>query len=253
MEKDLLLVGTGFVVGGMNAIAGGGMLLGFPIMVALGLPPLVANATGSVGVLPGQISSAYGYKNYLRKVPLRYALLIIPCLLGALAGSYTLRHTAPDHFARLVPWLVLLGVALFAFQPLLHFHLHRHMKKRSRRLAPLMVLAAALAPITFYGGYFGPGFGFMLLAFLGFTTMEDTHTINAMKNVSAVFVASSSIVMLYSAHLIHWHTGLLLAAGCAIGGYAGARSAQKVSSHWLRILIICIGLAAVVYLLLREY
>lgn len=253
MEKDLLLLVVGFVVGGMNAIAGGGMLVGFPVLVALGLPPIMANVTGSLAVLPGQITSAFGYRKYLRKVPPRFALLLIPCLIGAATGALTLRNTSHEHFAQMVPWLVLFGVGLFAFQPLLHFHLHRHVTKRSRAAFPLVIMSAALIPITFYGGYFGPGYGFMLLAFLGFTSLRDTHTMNALKNVSAVIVAGTSTLCLLSAHLIQWRMGLIMAAGCAIGGYVGARGAQKVSSHWLRIIIICIGLTAVVYLGLQEY
>src|SRR5690349_15558881 len=100
MEKDVLVLFAGLIVGGMNAIAGGGMLIGFPVLIALGVPPLFANATGSVAVLPGQVTSAFGYRKYLRKVPKRYALLLIPCLLGAIAGAMTLRHTPADHFAQ---------------------------------------------------------------------------------------------------------------------------------------------------------
>lgn len=253
MLTDILLFSTGIVVGGMNAIAGGGMLIGFPAMIALGIPPLGANATGALAVIPGQITSAYGYRNYLRKVPIRYALLIIPCLLGAIAGALTLRLTPPDHFARLVPWLVLFGVGLFAVQPFLHFHLHRHITKRSRAVAPLLLMAIFLLPITFYGGFFGAGYGFLLLAFLGFTSLREAHTMNAMKNVSAVFVAGASIACLFSANVIHWHAGVVMAIGCAFGGYIGARSAQKVSSHWLRVFIVCVGIAAAAYLGLREY
>ncbi|MDB5181972.1 MAG: hypothetical protein JWP13_735, partial [Candidatus Saccharibacteria bacterium] len=204
MEKDVVLLLVGAIVGAMNAIAGGGMLIGFPVLIALGIPPLVANATGAVVTIPGQITSAISYRKHLAKVPRRYALLIIPCLIGALAGALTLRYTSADHFEQIVPVLVLLGVGLFAFQPVLHLHLHRHVRKRSRSLATLAVLGLALIPITFYGGYFGPGYGFLLLAFLGFTSLKDAHMMNAMKNVSAIFVAGTSVICLYSAHLIDW-------------------------------------------------
>jgi uncharacterized membrane protein YfcA len=253
MVHDVLLLTAGFIVGGMNAIAGGGMLIGFPILVSLGLPPLIANATGSVAILPGQITSAYGYRDYLRKVPRKYAVLILPCILGAVGGAFALRYTPPDHFARIVPLLVLFGVGLFAVQPLLHFHLHRHITKRSRALLPLLIVGSLLIPITFYGSYFGAGYGFMMLAFLGFTNLRDTHTMNALKNVSVIFVATASIVCLFGAHIIHWRTGLIMAAGSAVGGFVGARSAQKVSTHWLRIAIVVIGVSAAAYLGFREY
>jgi uncharacterized membrane protein YfcA len=253
MLHDIILFLVGIIIGTMNSIAGGGMLIGFPLLITLGLPPLIANATGALAVIPGQLTSAIGYHKYLAKVPWRYTLLLIPCLLGAIGGALTLRYTPAEHFARIVPLLVLFGVLLFAVQPFLHFHLHKHVTKRSRTLAPLLVLGLLLIPITFYGGYFGAGYGFLMLAFLGFTSMRDSHTISAMKNVSAVFVASASVACLSTAHMIHWRAGLIMAAGCAVGGFVGARSAQKVSTHWLRIAIIIIGVCAAAYLGFREY
>lgn len=253
MEKDIVLLLAGFVVGAMNAIAGGGMLVGFPVLIALGVPPLMANATGNVVTSPGQLASALGYWKYLRRVPKRYAWLILPIIAGAAAGSLALRNTSPHDFAKLVPGLVLFGVALFAFQPLMHFHLHRQLKGRAKTILPFILLAIAIIPLSFYGGYFGAGYGFIMLAFLGFTNLPDAHMINAMKNVSAIFVSATSVVCLYSAHIIHWQTGLIMAAGSITGGYTGARSAQKVSSHWLRVCIIAIGLSAVVYLYLHQY
>lgn len=253
MEKDIVLLLAGFIVGAMNAIAGGGMLIGFPVMVALGIPPLIANATGSVVSAPGQLSSAFGYRKYLRKVPHMYLWLIPPMVVGAAVGAFTLRHTSAHNFEKMVPALVLFGVALFAFQPLMHFHLHRHIKGRAKTHLPVLLLGLAMLPLSFYGGYFGAGYGFLMLAFLGFTNLHDTHMINGMKNVSAIFVSGTAIVCLFSAHIIDWRTGLIMAVGSFTGGWIGSRSAQKVSGHWLRIIIITIGLCAVIYLGLKQY
>jgi uncharacterized membrane protein YfcA len=253
MEKDIVLLLIGFVVGAMNAIAGGGMLIGFPVLIALGIPPLVANATGNIITAPGQLASAIGYRQYLRKIPLRYAWLLIPVVAGAASGATVLRHTSPHQFAHIVPVLVLFGVALFAFQPLMHFHLHRELKGHYKTALPLVILALAILPLGFYGGYFGAGYGFMMLAFLGFTNLPDTHTINAMKNVSAIFLSTTTVICLWCTHLIDWRTGGIMAIGTVTGGYLGARGAQKVSGHWLRLCIICIGLLAVVYLGFQEY
>lgn len=253
MEKDSLLVLAGFVVGAMNAIAGGGMLIGFPALLALGVPALTANAVGNVVTAPGQLTSAIGYHKYLRKVPRYYAWLLLPLVCGAAIGALILRNTSAPDFERIVPGLVLFGVALFTFQPVLHFHLHRHVKGRAKTILPLILLAIAILPLSIYGGYFGAGYGIILLGFLGFTSLPDTHMMNAMKNVAAVFVSSTTIICLSGTQLIDWHTGLIMAAGSTVGGYVGASSAQKVSSHWLRVIIIGIGLAAVVYLGLREY
>ncbi|HTB48873.1 MAG TPA: sulfite exporter TauE/SafE family protein [Verrucomicrobiae bacterium] len=251
--KEVLLFAVGIIVGAMNAIAGGGMLLGFPILLAAGLSPLVANVTGNVVVLPGQLTSAYGYRRYLRKLPGRYLILLIPCLVGAAVGASLLRHTSNTQFGHLVPGLIFFAVLLFAFQPLLHLHLHRHIKKRSRKLGPLLLIALLLFPVAAYGGYFGPGFGFIMLAFLSFTSLRDIHQMNGLKNLAGFSIAGASIICLYSAHLINWRLGLAMAAGNAIGGYGGARLSQRFSSHAIRIAVIIIGITAATYLAFRTY
>jgi uncharacterized membrane protein YfcA len=251
--KDIALLLAGFIVGAMNAIAGGGMLVGFPVLIALGMPALFANATANIVSLPGQVASAIGYCKYLKRVPPRYLLLLLPVIIGSAAGALTLRHTTAGNFADAVPLLLLFGVGLFAFQPLLHFHLHEHVKGRRRTWLPMVLLGIITVPLSFYGGYFGAGYGFMMLAFLGLTNMPDTHMMNGMKNVAATFVAATSIACLYSSGFIHWRVGLVMALGSAIGGYVGARYAQKLSGQRLRIVVIAIGMVAVVCLALHQY
>lgn len=253
MVHDAILLLTGVVVGLANSIAGGGMLVGFPVLLGLGYSPLVANASGAVVTPLGQATSAYGYRRYIRKVPPRYALLLIPSVLGAAAGALTLRNTSAEHFADIVPVLVLFAVLLFAAQPFLHFHLHRHIKRKRRSLSPIFWIGLAILPASFYGGYFGPGYGFMMLAFLGFTKMPDVHMINGMKNVAAVFVSATSILCLATSGLIDWRVGLMMGAGSAIGGIVGSRIAQRMSSHWLRIAIVIFGIATAAYLGIRDY
>jgi uncharacterized membrane protein YfcA len=253
MEKDIVLLLAGFIVGAMNAIAGGGMLVGFPIMIALGIPPLIANATSYTVTLPGQLASSFGYASYVRRIPKRFALLLIPTTLGAVAGSLTLRHTPAQDFANIIPMLVLFGVVLFALQPVLHIQVHNHLKGRRKTWLPLLGIGIAILPIGFYGGYFGAGYGFLMLAFLGLTSLQDTHLMNSMKNIAAIFVSAAAILCLHGTGLIDWHVGFVMAAGAVAGGFLGARGAQKVSNHWLRVGIITIGLAAAVTLGLRQY
>ena len=253
MLTDLLLLLTGIVVGTMNAIAGGGMLLGFPVLLAIGLPALVANATSNIIILPGQLESAYGYRAYLKQVPRVYLWLLPPCAIGAAVGAYILRHTSSNSFEELVPGLILFAVVLFAFQPLLHFHLHKQLKTRKVDNRPLLYIGLALLPLAIYGGYFGAGFGFVILAFLGFTSLHDVHKMNALKNLAASTMAVVSIIVLLSAHLIDWRHGLVMAAGTTIGGYFGARLAQRLPSHTIRVIVITIGLVTAVYLFLRQY
>ncbi len=250
---DVILFGAGIVVGAMNAIAGGGMLIGFPVLLATGLPALAANVTSNIVVLPGGLSSAWSYRKYIRKVPRRYMLLLIPCLAGATIGALILRNTKPTEFQHLVPSLVLFAVVLFAVQPYLHFHLHRHMHGKNKGLKPLLLISLALLAVAIYGGYFGAGFGFIMLAFLGFTKLHEIHQMNGLKNLAGVCVSTMSIVCLYSTHLINWHYGLVMAAGGTIGGYYGAQLTMKVPSHVIRIIVIIIGLSTAAYLGLRNY
>jgi uncharacterized protein len=251
--KEFLLFLTGIIVGNMNAIAGGGMLLGFPMLLAAGLPALTANITGNIVILPGQLTSAFGYRRFLRKLPVRYLILLLPCILGGAAGALLLRHTSSERFQEMVPVLILFAVLLFAFQPLLHFHLRRHIKQRSRNLRRLLIIAAALLPTAVYGGYFGPGFGFIMLAFLSFTKLQDIHQINGLKNLAGVAIATTSIICLFTTHRIDWPLGLAMAAGNGVGGYMGANLSQRFSSHAVRIVVIAIGFSAAGYLAFRAY
>lgn len=251
MLKDVLLFCTGLLVGSMNAIAGGGMLLGFPALLALGVPALAANATSSVIVLPGQFTSAVGYREYLRRTPKKYLWLLVPCLIGTPIGAYLLLHTSNTKFEALAPWLILFAVLLFAFQPLMHHYLHQHLKSRSKRVRPLLLIGLGLIPVTIYGGYFGAGLGFLMLAFLGFTAIHDAHQMNAMKNVAATVTCLAAIAVLAHGSLIDWRVGIIMGAGSLIGGYVGARLAQRMSSHGLRIVVICIGLCTATYLAVR--
>jgi uncharacterized membrane protein YfcA len=251
--QDILLFGTGILVGAMNSIAGGGMLIGFPMLLAAGMPPLAANVTTNIVVMPGQIGAIIGYRKYLKKIPRSYLLLTIPCMIGAAIGSSILKHTTSSRFNELIPGLLFIAVLLFAAQPFLHFHLHRHLLGKSKSLKTLPLIGLALLPMSVYGGYFGVGFGFVILAFLGFTKMHDIHQINALKNIATLFIALTSLCVLFSTGLIGWEYGLSMAAGCALGGYYGARLAQRFSSHAIRIAVIIIGVTAVSYLALRTY
>jgi uncharacterized membrane protein YfcA len=250
---DIILFFTGIIVGVMNAVAGGGMLIGFPVLLATGLTPLVAAATTNIIVFPGQMTSAFGYREYLRRIPRRFLWLLLPCMVGGAIGATLLRHTPPGRFQEMIPALILFAVILFAFQPLLHFQVQRHLKRRTKLAQPLVIIGCALLPMGIYGGYFGAGLGFIMLAFLGFTSLHDTHQMNALKNVAATAIGVTALVCLLDAHLLNWHYGIAMACGNAIGGYAGARMAQKVSSHAIRIVVIAIGLTTASYLALRAY
>ncbi len=257
MGTDILLFLVGIVVGVMNAIAGGGTLIAFPVLLALGISPLTANATTCIIVLPGNISSAIGYRKFLKRVPRQYLLLLIPAIIGSAIGAVALRRTSFTNFENYVPGLILFAAILFAFQPLLYKVIHEHIhgpKYKRNSLKPIMITALAVFPLSIYGGYFGAGFGFIMLAFLGFTGLHNhIHRMNALKNIITVCIASTSLIVLYSSHLIDWRQGLVMGGGNLIGGYYGAVGAQKISSQVLRYIVVIIGIGTAIYLGIRSY
>lgn len=253
MITDIILLLVGILVGGMNAIAGGGMLVGFPVLLATGMPALVANVTSYLVILPGQLASAYGYRAYIKRVPRAYLWLLLPCTLGAAVGAMILRRTSFEGFDQLIPGLILLAVVLFAFQPLLHFHVHKQSATRKPNNGPLLLIGIALFPLAVYGGYFGAGFGLVMLSFLGFTKLHDMHKMNLLKNIAVSIMAVVSLIVLLDTGLIDWRGGLTMAIGTTIGGFYGSRLALRISSHTIRIIIISIGLATATYLFLRQY
>lgn len=250
---DLVLFLAGIVVGAMNAVAGGGSLIAFPVLLATGLPPLAANVTHYATVLPGAISAAYGYRKFIRRLSKQYLLLLIPCVLGAAIGATLLLRTPAEQFQNVVPALVIFAVVLFAFQPLLHFHLHRHIRGLSKGLQPLVLIAIALFPVAIYGGYFGAGFGFIMLAFLGLTRLHDINKMNGLKNLAGGIICVVSLAFLWHTNLIDWHTGLVMAAGGMVGGYYGAVLTQRIPSHLVRMIIIAIGAGTAIYIGIQSY
>jgi uncharacterized protein len=253
MLNDLLLFGVGILVGGMNAIAGGGMILGFPVLLATGMSPLVATATTNIVTAPGLAGAIFGYRKYLKTIPKRFLILLLPCFAGSAIGAYLLVNTPAESFEQYVPALLAFAVILFTVQPFIHIHFHRHLSKRTQRLLPIVLMSLFLFPLSIYGGYFGVGFGFALLAFFGFTKLHDIHKINAIKNIAALVISTTALLILLDSTLIDWRHGLVMSAGCLIGGFYGAHLAQRVTSHIIRIVVIGLGVSAVVFLAAQTY
>jgi hypothetical protein len=156
--------------------------------------------------------------------------------------------TPSSKFEGMVPGLIFFAVLLFAFQPYLHFHLQKHIRSRSRALRPLALIAMALLPVAIYGGYFGAGFGFIMLAFLGFTKLKDVHKMNGLKNLASASISFVSLLVLLTTGLVNWEVGLVMGAGSLTGGYYGSILSQKVSSHTVRVFVIVIGFSTAAYL-----
>lgn len=246
----LALFLVGIVVGAINAVAGGGMLIGFPILIAFGLPPIVANATGKLAVLPGQLASVIGYHSFLRGIPRKYYVLIVPAAIGSLIGVSLLAEGTNAQFGALVPYLILGAVILFTAQPLLKRFLAYETHGAVGLTLP--ILSLILLSISVYAGYFGAGFGFILLSLLGFASLRNIHYMNALKNVIGTFSVMVTLIFLLQGTLIDLPTGLTMAAGNGVGGYFAARLAPRIPTTILRAFIICFGLVTAGYFFIYQ-
>lgn len=246
--------------GAVNAIAGGGTLLTFPALVALGLPALTANATSTVALWPGALGSMWGYRDELRGARAWVVRLTLPSVAGGALGAWLLLRTPPDRFARIVPFLVLGATLLFLAQgPLMR-------RLRERRGAPAAASEAAdgedprVAPLLFiagqfgigvYGGYFGAGIGILMLAGLGLMGFTNIHRMNGLKNWGAMCMNVVAAAIFAFSGIVDWPVALTMAVGGLLGGYAGSRVAQRVGQQPVRRAIVCIGVASFLFLLLR--
>jgi uncharacterized protein len=242
-----LLLAAGVASGIVNAFAGGGTFFTFPAMMMVGLSPLVANASNAIAVWPGHGAAVVAYRKELAR---RGGALIGKCAIafaGGLAGALLLLVTGERAFAGLVPWLLLAATLLFAFGPALNRLLARDGRGLSA-FGPLVEFAFAV-----YGGYFGAGLGVLLMAALAILGVDDLQEANALKNLLATVVTSVAVATFVTADLIAWAPTLVVLAGAAIGGYAGARLVRRIDAASLRAAVIAVGACLTAYYFWRYY
>jgi len=244
----VLLAVTGVLAGGVNAVAGGGSLISFPVLVATGLSPLTANITNTIAQLPGYVSIVEGYRGHLRGQGRRLRLLGVPTVLGAFAGVALLWLGGESAFEAVVPWLVLLACALLALGP----RLRRALATRegvSTRTSPGLV--AAVFASGAYASYFGAAAGVLLLAVLALGLTDTLQRLNALNRafiLLANLVAAPALIILGP---IDWPSVAVLAPATLVGGAIGARVARRLNDDVLRWSVIVLGIGVAVWLLLR--
>ncbi len=236
----------------VNSIAGGGTLLTFPALIALGVPPLVANATSTVALWPGALSSMYGYRTHLRGL-LRWAMIFaVPSLIGGGCGAWLLLATGESRFEKIVPWLVFGATFLFGIQGPVMRRLRpgtdgaRDDGRFAPRHGPTALTWQFLVGI--YGGYFGAGIGILMLAVLGFMGFSDIHRMNGLKNWGGLCINFVAAVIFAFSGIVNWAVALSMAIGAIAGGYAAAHLAQRVPQLAVRRAIIVVGIAAGLWL-----
>jgi uncharacterized membrane protein YfcA len=242
----LLIALAGVGAGIFNGVAGGGSLISFPVLLALGYPALTANITNTIGIWPGYVASAAGFRSEIGDQKRRLVRLAPVALAGGVAGALLLLTTSPVTFASVVPWLVLGAAALFAAQPVLRRALDRG-EAHPRTRPVLLVLGVFAASV--YGGYFGAAMGVMFLAILGLALPLSLTATSGLRTVLSMVVNGVAAVVFLIHGGLAWEAVGLLAAGSLVGGFAGARLALALPAPALRVVVVVIGVATAVKLL----
>jgi uncharacterized membrane protein YfcA len=239
------ILAAGLVAGSINAIVGSGSLITFPVLLAVGYTPVVANVTNTVGIVFGTVSGVVGYRRELSGQKSRVIALMLPSAAGGLLGALLLLVLPATVFHRVVPALVLFAVALVIAQPRLSVLLARHRENRYSAWA----LRAGVFLTAVYGGYFGAAQGVILVGLMGVLLGDTLQRINALKNVVALIVNGvAAVVFVLLAH-IAWPAAVLIAVSSVVGGQLGAEVGRRLPPNVLRGVIVSAGLAAVVKLL----
>jgi uncharacterized protein len=245
--RDLLLVLGGVLAGIFNGVAGGGSLISFPLLLAMGYPALTANVTNTVGIWPGYLGSAAGFRNEITDQRGRLARLSPVAVVGGILGAILLLTTPSADFTRLAPWLVLAASALFAAQPLLRRALDGP-SSGPPRTRPVLLVAGTFAA-SVYGGYFGAGLGVMLLAIIGLALPDSLVRTSGLRTALSITVNGVAAAVFLIHGGLAWDAVGLLAAGSLIGGWVGARVALSIPAWALRLVVVLIGLGTTVKLL----
>jgi uncharacterized membrane protein YfcA len=246
---DALLVGAaGLVAGAVNAVAGGGTLVSFPALLAVGVSPVTANITSSVGIVAGYAGGSVAYRRELADQVGRVRALLPFAVLGSIAGAVLLLLTPDTTFRAVVPYLVLLSCALLAVQPRLAKALQTH---RSDASGVPWSARIAIGVGAVYGSYFGAGLGVLMLAVLGILIADELQRINALKGVLSLLINVVGVVVFLISAQVAWRYVGILAVTSYIGATVGVTIARRLPAAVMRALVITLGTVVGIVLLVR--
>jgi uncharacterized membrane protein YfcA len=242
------------LAGAANSIAGGGTLLTFPALVGFGMPPVLANATSTVALVPGSFFSMVGYRDALKGSRKWAVAFAIPSVIGGIVGALLLVVTPDERFAAIVPFLVLGATIVFLAQrPILAAVAHLQGAPNGPATPPAPTLRFTIAQffVAIYGGYFGAAAGIVMLGALGLMGLTDIHQMNGLKNWAAICFNGVAATTFIVSGLVDWPVALVMAVAAGIGGWTASRMAQRVPRAWVRNAVGVIGIVAAVWLFLR--
>jgi uncharacterized protein len=253
----LAVAAAGLAAGAINAVVGSGTLVTFPVLLGVGLPPVTATISNSLGLVPGNLAGSFGYRRELAGQRGLLLRLLPASILGALTGAFLLLHLPASSFEAIVPVLVGLAVVLVAVQPLVQRALAR---RRSVDAPPsrigrgrLAALFAGAYATGSYGGYFAASQGVLQIGVFGLLLHESLQRLNAIKNVLtlAVNAVAAGAYVVVATDRVDWRAAGLVAAGSLLGGYVGARFGRRLPPAVLRTAIVALGCVAIAVLLTR--
>jgi uncharacterized membrane protein YfcA len=248
---QLVAFGAAFVAGAINSVAGGGTLVSFPALIWLGLPSTIANATSTVAIWPGSLGGMLGFRRDLQGSAPRMYALIIPSLIGGIAGAVLLRMTPTSVFDRLVPLLILFATCLFMAQDAVQRLLKIGVSSTDRDASWLAGALVFQFFVAVYGGYFGAGLGIMMLAALSIIGLSDIHQMNGLKNLLALCINGVAAMYFVWKGMVYWPDVVVMAIGAIAGGVGGAGLAKRLGRMTVRRVVIAVGLVMAVKLFLR--
>jgi uncharacterized membrane protein YfcA len=258
--RILWLICASFLGGALNAVAGGGSFLCFPAMLGVCAGPIQANATNTVALWPGQLTSIAGYRAEVRKHSSLAIRMGIAGLIGGSFGAIVLLNTPAATFIQLVPWLLLFAALVFALSEPVMKLIARLKSKSSPTAAPdenrarnSWLVPVATAIICFYIGYFGAGAGFLIISLLSVFGFTDLNEMNAMKVVSTTGANGMACILFAFSGKVEWRYCLAAMVTCAIGGYLSARIAQRLDPRFLRGMVVVIGLGMAAYFFWKNH
>jgi len=249
-----ILAGLAAVAAGMvNALAGGGTLITFPVLIAVGLPPVTANVTNTVALCPGYLGGTFAQRDDLRDQMRRAAIVLPAAILGGLAGGYLLLRSSEKLFTSLVPFLILVASALLSLQNPVRAWMARRQAQDGVHGVSEGWLFLPVFVGAIYGGYFGAGLSVILLAVLSLATNDNLTHLNAVKQVIAFAANIAAALLFVLSGKVAWPVALIMAVGALLGGSLGGRLASRVSPSTLRWLVVAIGFTVGTIYLVRTF
>ena len=245
------LVVASFIAGVMNAMAGGGSFISFPAMLSMGVAPIQANATNTVALWPGQVTSVAALRKDLRWDLL--PVVLTASVLGGVSGAVVLLRTKQITFLHMVPWLLLVASLLFGMSgPVSRWLKARSDSPHEERQPALVPLFLVLLAVCFYIGYFGAGAGFLIMTALALFGLEKMHELNALKVTAACTSNLSAVITFIFSGAIVWHYCLISMIFAGVGGYVGAQYARRMNANILRTIVVATGCVMATYFFWRN-